>query len=605
MNNQKTSVNPNIDPLNDLGILQSNINIADNETPTSLNPNIDNDETPTALNPNIDNGETPTALNPNLIHDTSMTDQTILRPGQIVNQYRIIKLLSKSGEAEVYQCEKDEEDFVIKLYLKHLSLKNEIRELLVGKSLGPNLANMCEVDDYSFKTENGSTFRYTYEVEPFYNTINTVLPFREIKKLINDINEGMHVLHTLSETIIHKDIKPANIMMDHDGNYLLIDFGISSVIDKGMTSLKTSTGLTFEYAAPESRISNRFSIATDYYSFGITLYHLYTGELPYANSNDRLDLLIRHGVVVAEDIGMPQSLVELIQGLTFYNSNPDINRKRWGYDEVKRWLDGDSTLEVPAYQIISHTNDYTSGDQMPPYIFKGVTYTNRLEFVIALAENWEEGKKALFHGIISAHYKKIGNQTLLQYCMDAEDEQGSGNDDLVYYRFLYQIEPRLEKIYWKEKSYTEAEFAREKILVPLWRCNGAFDLSTLPSTLATIKDVQKNNFLTIFYGKQDTSNPYYVLAKDFETSSDNNITDTIYLYYSMAYQMMGVKLFRLHDKLFTDFNEFADYLKDTLEHNIDDYFTICDSLYGRDFQLDFYCWMKSLGMEEQINNLAM
>jgi serine/threonine protein kinase len=573
---------------------------------TVLNPTAIDGSGATVLNPTAIEGSKATALDPSFAQDQSVMEQSILQPGEEVNQYKIINLLSKSGEAEVYLCERDGLKYVIKIYLKHISLKREIQELLVGKNLTPYLADMCEVNEFRIKTENGATLRYTYEVEPYYKTINSILKYDELHKLIHDINEGMHILHTLKETIIHKDIKPANIMMDDEGNYLLIDFGISSVMDEGVTSVKTSTGLTFDYAAPESRISNRFSTATDYYSLGITLYQLFTGEFPYADSNDRLDLLIRRGVNVPDRIGMPHDLVKLIQGLTFYNSNPDVNHRRWGYDEVKRWLDGDNELEPPMFQgMMQETGDYMSEDRMPPYIFMNVTYTNHLEFVMALGEHWEEGKKALFHGILTDHYKKIGNQTLIQYCMNAEDEQGNGNDDLVYFRFLYQIEPRLEKIYWKNQTYTEAEFGRTMILEPLWSCNGNYDSSAISKKLARIGEIQKNHHLTVFYGRQDTSNTNYILAEQFELCKNEKIREAIYLYYSMAYQMIGMKLFRLQSKIFNNYNEFAEFINKSLDHSFEEYDTLCNSLFQKDVQIDFYCWMRSLGMEDRVSQLTV
>ncbi|HEX3078118.1 MAG TPA: protein kinase, partial [Lachnospiraceae bacterium] len=746
-----TALNPNA--IDGSGATALNPNAIVGSGATALNPNAIVGSGATALNPNIIEGSEATSLNPSFAQDQSLMEQSILQPGEEVNQYKIINLLSKSGEAEVYHCEREGLKYVIKIYLKHISLKREIQELLVGKKLTPYLADMCEVNEFRIKTENGATLRYTYEIEPYYKTINSILSYNDLRRLIHDINEGIHVLHTLKETIIHKDIKPANIMMDDEGNYLLIDFGISSVIDEGVTSVKTSTGLTFDYAAPESRISNRFSTATDYYSLGITLYQLFTGEFPYADSNDRLDLLIRRGVIVPDRIGMPPDLVKLIQGLTFYNSNPDVNRRRWGYeevkrwlkgdinleppifqdmmqgtedymddegnyllidfgissvmdegvtsvktstgltfdyaapesrisnrfstatdyyslgitlyqlftgefpyadsndrldllirrgvivpehigmpenlvklikgltfynsnpdvnhrrwgyDEVKRWLDGDIDLEPPVFQgMMQETGDYMSEDRMPPYIFMNVTYTNHLEFVMALGEHWEEGKKALFHGILTDHYKKIGNQTLIQYCMNAEDEQGNGNDDLVYFRFLYQIEPRLEKIYWKNQTHTEVEFGRTMILEPLWSCNGNYDSSAISKKLARIGEIQENQLLTVFYGRQDTSNTNYILAEQFESCKNENIREAIYLYYSMAYQMIGMKLFRLQSKVFNNYNEFAEFINKSLDHSFEEYDTLCNSLFQKDVQIDFYCWMRSLGMEDRVSQLAV
>ena len=93
-----------------------------------------------------------------------------------------------------------------------------------------------------------------------------------VRKIIPNINEGLHAIHEAG--IIHKDLKPSNIMLNSDGETVsIIDFGISSIIADGNTVLVTKTGMTPEYSAPET-FKNLFLRESDYYSFGITLFEL-------------------------------------------------------------------------------------------------------------------------------------------------------------------------------------------------------------------------------------------------------------------------------------------------------------------------------------------
>ena len=94
-----------------------------------------------------------------------------------------------------------------------------------------------------------------FEVLPYYK--NGSLQGRkfsldELKKtIIPCINEALHVLH--QNDIIHKDLKPSNIMLlDDNKRVAIIDFGISSVVEQGNTVLVTKTGMTPEYSAPET-----------------------------------------------------------------------------------------------------------------------------------------------------------------------------------------------------------------------------------------------------------------------------------------------------------------------------------------------------------------
>jgi len=215
----------------------------------------------------------------------------------------------------------------------------------------------------------------------------------ELKKLIYDINEGLHLLHKQKEPVIYKNIKPSNIIKGINGNYMLADFGISPD-DINETAGSNAARADFDYAAPETIMFNCYSPATDYYSFGITLYQLFTGKLPYDNSGDRLDLLMSRGITVSDDLGMPEDLASLIRGLTFYSHDPEINRKRWGYDEVKRWLDGDTSIELPAFQKYVHENvNNACDDQMPPFAFRNITYTDRQEFSMHWVSIGKTGKR--------------------------------------------------------------------------------------------------------------------------------------------------------------------------------------------------------------------
>ncbi len=70
-----------------------------------------------------------------------------------------------------------------------------------------------------------------------------------IRKIIPNINEGLHAIHEAG--IIHKDLKPSNIMLNSDGETVsIIDFGISSIVADGEHGSVTKTGMTPEYSAP-------------------------------------------------------------------------------------------------------------------------------------------------------------------------------------------------------------------------------------------------------------------------------------------------------------------------------------------------------------------
>ncbi|QTD49758.1 serine/threonine-protein kinase [Sulfidibacter corallicola] len=92
--------------------------------------------------------------------------------------------------------------------------------------------------------------------------------------------------HAHQQMVIHRDVKPGNIIIQPNGNPKLLDFGIAATLDpdtgeQAMITGQLETRLTPQYASPEQISSKRLSAASDVYSLGVVLYELLTGALPY------------------------------------------------------------------------------------------------------------------------------------------------------------------------------------------------------------------------------------------------------------------------------------------------------------------------------------
>ena len=117
---------------------------------------------------------------------------------------------------------------------------------------------------------------------------------RDLWKYISDVASGINYLHHCNPPIIHQDIKPANVLMDDNGNYAITDFGISAKRyrrttrnnataspDSDEDEYEEQSG-TFAYMAPERFFEgNRPSADSDIWAFGATLYELITGQVPF------------------------------------------------------------------------------------------------------------------------------------------------------------------------------------------------------------------------------------------------------------------------------------------------------------------------------------
>lgn len=127
------------------------------------------------------------------------------------------------------------------------------------------------------------------------------------------------ILHDLHQhCVIHKDIKPANILIKSESKQVkLIDFSISSLLPKETQEIQNPNILegTLAYLAPEQtgRMNRGIDYRTDYYALGVTLYQLLTGQLPF-ESDDPLELLHCHIAKTAQPVNQVNSDVPGIVG---------------------------------------------------------------------------------------------------------------------------------------------------------------------------------------------------------------------------------------------------------------------------------------------------
>lgn len=126
--------------------------------------------------------------------------------------------------------------------------------------------------------KNGSAFQYI--------TNGQSMPEEECWKLLHDTASGLAYLHEKQPPIIHQDIKPDNILINDEGNYMITDFGISARVRHTMhqANAKEQSSGTMAYMGPERFSANPKPImASDIWSLGAMMYELMTNDAPFGN----------------------------------------------------------------------------------------------------------------------------------------------------------------------------------------------------------------------------------------------------------------------------------------------------------------------------------
>jgi serine/threonine protein kinase len=213
-------------------------------------------------------------------------------PGQIVaNRYRIVKLLGQGGFGAVYRAW----DLNLKIpcaLKENLELSPAARRQfereatwLAGLS-HPNLPRVT--DHFSEPGSNPGDPRTQYLVMDFIEgqdldhivAQNGPVPERQAIQWITQVLNALEYLHSQTPPLVHRDVKPANIRIDPEGNPILVDFGLVKRFDPHHGTTTGAMAVSPGYSPPEQYGHGSTDARSDIYSLGATLYKLLTGVEP-------------------------------------------------------------------------------------------------------------------------------------------------------------------------------------------------------------------------------------------------------------------------------------------------------------------------------------
>ena len=211
--------------------------------------------------------------------------------GKSILHYKILEKLGEGGMGVVYKAEdtKLERTVAIKFLPHQISANSEERERFkieakAAASLNhPNIAHIYaieETDDEMFivmEFINGIELKEKISFDP--------IQIDEATNIATQIVEGLDAAH--KKGIVHRDIKPSNIMITYDGKVKVMDFGLAKIKGGNEITKSNSTLGTVAYMSPEQAKGEVVDNRTDIWSFGVVLYKMLTGELPFKGDYDQ------------------------------------------------------------------------------------------------------------------------------------------------------------------------------------------------------------------------------------------------------------------------------------------------------------------------------
>jgi hypothetical protein len=218
-----------------------------------------------------------------------------------IGPYRILKRLGGGGMGDVFLGMRDDGAFrkrvAVKLIRRELVSLAEVRERFAAErqvlaSLEhPNVAHIMDAGN----TADGSPYLVMEYIdgEPLDSYCDRrKLAIDDRLRLFQDVCAAVHYLH--SHHVVHRDIKPTNILVTAEGAPKLLDFGIAKILGPAAPEITGVCGspMTPDYASPEQAFGRTVTPVSDIYSLGVVLYLVLTGKLP-----DRINLLPPSAVI--------------------------------------------------------------------------------------------------------------------------------------------------------------------------------------------------------------------------------------------------------------------------------------------------------------------
>ena len=339
----------------------------------------------------------------------------VITKGQKINdRYQIIKTIGEGGMANVYLAYDTilERNVAVKVLRGDLATDEKFvrrfqREALSASSLShPNIVEVYDVGE-----DNGIYYIVMEYIEGKH--LKQLLKKRgkltlnEVIDIMLQITDGMACAH--DSYIIHRDIKPQNIMILENGIVKITDFGIAMALNSTQLTQTNSVMGSVHYLPPEQASGKGSTIQSDIYSMGILMYELLSGTLPYKGDN-AVEIALKHlkeplPSIRKEVPDIPQAVENVILKATAKNPKNRYSDARAMHEDLKTCTSEARANEKP------YVYKYPEFDEVST-VKKEKAIEKTMEFAKVSSDTVDKESKVEVKKITDKDLKKSENKTL-------------------------------------------------------------------------------------------------------------------------------------------------------------------------------------------------
>jgi serine/threonine-protein kinase len=334
----------------------------------------------------------------------------ITRGQKINDRYQILRTIGEGGMANVYLAHDLilDRDVAVKILRGDLAddekfVRRFQREAISASSLShPNIVEMYDVGE-----DNGKYYIVMEYVEG--KTLKSLIKKRgsltlpEVIDIMTQLTSAIACAH--DSNIIHRDIKPQNVLIKEDGLVKITDFGIAMALNSNELTQTNSVMGSVHYLPPEQANGKGSTVKSDIYSLGIVMFELLTGQLPFKGDN-AVEIAIKQmknqiPSVCNINSLIPQSVENIIIKACAKNPKNRYNNVIEMYNDIQTCLDEERKNEkryvyqYPETENLENTKELKTIKEIP----KNKT---ELEQIEEQEENQKSGRIFIILGLISA-----------------------------------------------------------------------------------------------------------------------------------------------------------------------------------------------------------